>query len=62
MLNTYALLVAMQTLPASVDVCTEGSQGIGDRSSIPARFDLPLPLMGVSLKSWQSDSTEELPH
>lgn len=56
MLNTYALLVAMQTLRTSVDVGTEGSQGIGDRPPTPARFNLPLPLLGVSLTSWQSDS------
>lgn len=59
MLNTAC---GMQTMPASVGVSTEGSQEITDRSSMPARFVLPLPLMGVSLKSWQSESTEELPH
>lgn len=42
-LNTHSLLEAVQTIPASVDVCTEGSQEIGDKSSTPARFDPPLP-------------------
>lgn len=38
-----SLLEAVQTTPASVDVCTEGSQEIGDKPSTPARFGLPLP-------------------
>lgn len=59
MLNTYGLL---ETIPASVDVSMEGPQEISDRSSMPARFALPLPPMGVFLKSWQFDSTEELPN
>lgn len=46
-MNTYTLLMGTQTIPASVDVSTEGSQEIGDRSSTPARFDPPLPPMGV---------------
>lgn len=39
----YSLLEGVQTIPASMDVCTEGSQEIGDKSSTPARFDPPLP-------------------
>lgn len=42
-LNTHTLLVRVQTIPASVDIGTEGSQEVGNKSSTPARFDPPLP-------------------
>lgn len=41
------------------DVEHVGSQETGDRASTPASLTVSPP-MGVSLKSWWSDSTEEL--